>query len=89
MTRQTTLSLIKVQRYVYAWSEVSEVLCHILSAQALDTKLFDKHSPTENKMATWISILKSSNYKGGEEEGKVLSAGSFPATTSRSEWESS
>lgn len=88
VTRQTTLSLIKVQRYMYVWSEESGLPCLILSTQALHTKLFDKYPTTGNKTATWITILKSSKLQG-EEEGKDLSAGSLPATRSRSEWESS
>lgn len=64
VTRQTTLSLIKVQRYMYVWSEESGLPCLILSTQALHTKLFDKYPTTGNKTATWITILKSSKLQG-------------------------
>lgn len=41
-------------------------------------------------MATWITILKAPNYKGGVEESEVfLSAHSLPRTRSRSERQSS
>lgn len=64
VTRQTTLSLIKVQRYMYVWSEGSGLPCRILSIQALHTKFFDKHPTTEGKMATWITILNPSKLQG-------------------------